>query len=178
MKDKTKKRIKTALAELLGAEPFESLTVTKVCENAGITRASFYKYFKNTADVLQDIKNDFFAGIDLKKEPRQIQLDILRAIREHRNVVYAFFTTTNPVFVDNEKESRALATVFYKQVSALASNEEETRFLFEYSKVAVDAVIFNWVKNGCKESDDRITDYIFSRFMPNATQKEDGSEKG
>ena len=166
MKDKMKNRIKKSLVESLENEPFESLTVTKLCGNAGITRASFYKYYKNTADVLQDLKDDFFSKIDPKKPIREVQIDVLKQIRDNRTLAYIFFTSSNPVFKENEAESKALQTLFEERIRLSAPDKEEAAFLFDNFRVSSYAILLNWIRNGCRESEEKMADYILGTFLP------------
>lgn len=50
-KDRTKWEILQALAELSNRVPFEKLTVKQICEEAQISRQTFYQYFKDKYDV-------------------------------------------------------------------------------------------------------------------------------
>ena len=49
---KTKKALTSSLYALLEIEPFSSITVHKICENAGIHRTTFYKHFYDKYELL------------------------------------------------------------------------------------------------------------------------------
>lgn len=51
-KNLTKKFLGTALIDLMTAEDFSDITVTAVSRHAGVSRAAFYRSFKNTNEVL------------------------------------------------------------------------------------------------------------------------------
>lgn len=50
-KDRTKREILEALAVLSDRIPFEKMTVKQICEEARISRQTFYQYFKDKYDV-------------------------------------------------------------------------------------------------------------------------------
>ena len=48
----TRKTIIKAFWNLMKNEPFESITVTRICQYAGIGRSSFYRYFRSKEDII------------------------------------------------------------------------------------------------------------------------------
>lgn len=165
MKQKMKDRIKKSLVNLLDSEPFESLTVSSLCKNAAITRASFYKYYKNTADVLCELKEDFFSKIDFSNDVKEVYLSVLKEIKNNIPLVVAFFKSNNPVFREKTPGMKTINSMFEERIMTAAKTEEEGRFLFNNFKVACSAILFNWVQNGCKEDEKLVADYIIGRFL-------------
>ncbi len=49
---KTKKALTDALDTLIRTEKFEDITVNKLCDTAGVRRATFYMHFENKLDFL------------------------------------------------------------------------------------------------------------------------------
>lgn len=54
----TKGIIKDALLELLKKIPYEKITVTALCKQSEITRATFYLHYNNIDDVLDELLDD------------------------------------------------------------------------------------------------------------------------
>lgn len=54
----TKGMIKDALLELLQNTPYEKITVTALCRQSEITRATFYLHYDNIDDVLNELLDD------------------------------------------------------------------------------------------------------------------------
>ena len=54
----TKGIIKDALLELLNKIPYEKITVTALCKQSEITRATFYLHYNNIDDVLDELLDD------------------------------------------------------------------------------------------------------------------------
>ena len=54
----TKGMIKYALLELLQNKPYEKITVTALCKQSEITRATFYLHYNNIDDVLDELLDD------------------------------------------------------------------------------------------------------------------------
>ena len=54
----TKGMIKDALLELLQNTTYEKITVTALCKQSEITRATFYLHYNNIDDVLEELLDD------------------------------------------------------------------------------------------------------------------------
>lgn len=46
--------IRESFIQLLKEQPVSKITVTKICEMAEINRATFYKYYNDAFDLLQN----------------------------------------------------------------------------------------------------------------------------
>lgn len=56
----TKRLLQEALFRLLSQKALAKISVSELCKEAGINRATFYKYYGCPEDVLAAIKEDFF----------------------------------------------------------------------------------------------------------------------
>lgn len=54
----TERAIKDALLTALKSVRFDQLTVSSICDDASITRATFYQHYGNLADVLDELLDD------------------------------------------------------------------------------------------------------------------------
>ena len=52
--DKTKNLISLALVRLMYRKSYDEITVKEICQNAGVSRMSFYRYFDKKEDVFID----------------------------------------------------------------------------------------------------------------------------
>lgn len=55
---KTKKCLKDALHALLAQKPLEKITVTEICDAANTARLTFYKYYADKTNLLEDCFHD------------------------------------------------------------------------------------------------------------------------
>ncbi len=56
----TKRMLKEGLMRLLAEKTLDKITITELCEEAGINRTTFYRYYELPKDVLTEMQNDFF----------------------------------------------------------------------------------------------------------------------
>ena len=54
----TKALLKTALLQLLREKDFSEISVSALCDCAGVSRTSMYKYYRNTTELLDDALDD------------------------------------------------------------------------------------------------------------------------
>ncbi len=67
----TKQMIKGALLELLAHTPYEKVTVSALCRQAEITRATFYLHYDNTESVLSELLDDALRLTELADRPQE-----------------------------------------------------------------------------------------------------------
>ena len=60
----SKKMLKEALIQLLQKKTIEKITIYELCDTAQINRTTFYKYYGNQYDLLDEIENDFFNELE------------------------------------------------------------------------------------------------------------------
>jgi len=56
----TKRMVKEGLVRLLEKKPLEKINITELCQEAGINRTTFYRYYELPRDVLTEMQNEFF----------------------------------------------------------------------------------------------------------------------
>ena len=58
---RTKKNISLALYALLLKKPYEEISVSEICQKAGVSRVSFYHYYDKKDDILIQYSDEKFA---------------------------------------------------------------------------------------------------------------------
>ena len=54
----TKTAVKEAMLELLSQTPFNYITVSSLCREAGVGRATFYTHYTGLTDVIDELADD------------------------------------------------------------------------------------------------------------------------
>lgn len=68
IKMKTKDKIKESFLKLYCSNDIEQIKVNEICEMAKIGRTTFYKYYKNTDDILSDTEKEVYDYFNNLKE--------------------------------------------------------------------------------------------------------------
>ena len=61
----TKRLMKDALMELLQQHELVNISVTAICETADVHRSTFYKHYKDQADLLRDLEQDYLDQVPI-----------------------------------------------------------------------------------------------------------------
>lgn len=90
----TKRMVKEGLIRILEKKPLEKVNITELCQEAGINRTTFYRYYELPRDVLTEMQNEFFEEtFDHFQKPLTIS-DIEHLfvfLSEHAELVKLFF---------------------------------------------------------------------------------------
>jgi AcrR family transcriptional regulator len=60
----TKMVIKQALLDLMKEKPINKIKVTEICDRADVGRGSFYTYYENAYDLMEQIEDEIFAEVE------------------------------------------------------------------------------------------------------------------
>lgn len=59
----TKKLLKEGLFRILEKKELNKISVTELCEESGINRATFYRHYERPRDILNDLKTEMFIEV-------------------------------------------------------------------------------------------------------------------
>ncbi len=90
----TKRMVREGLMRLLEKKPLEKINITELCQEAGINRTTFYRYYELPRDVLTEMQNEFFEDTSKHFQNTLTVSDIERlfvCLSEHATLVKLFF---------------------------------------------------------------------------------------
>ena len=186
----TAERLDKALLSLLEKKPFEYITISEICKEAGVNRSTFYLHYENTADLLKEATAyvlDNFAsyfsvdveGIRTKYENCDLQelnfinerylYPYLSFIRENQRLFAAVLS--QPTAFDSVAIfQRLFDHVFEPILDRFQYPKETQRYVMMFYLNGITAIITEWLKDGCDKSIDELSsiirDCIFGRKSP------------
>ncbi len=90
----TKRMVKEGLMRLLEKKSLDKINITELCQEAGINRTTFYRYYELPKDVLAEMQNEFFEETFECFQMPLTASDIERlfvCLSEHSELVKLFF---------------------------------------------------------------------------------------
>ena len=152
--------ITDALFELLKTKELPQITVTELIKKAGVCRASFYRNFYLTEDVIRQYGTALYA-------------DINRKIPLHLNGIYEHILAVNTyLFSERERlmliERRGLYYLLEEPILQQCMFQIQrldvwdNRYQAEFYAGATTQLLRAWVRNDCAESPDEITRIIYA----------------
>ena len=147
----TKDCLYESFLELLSQKPVSDITVNQICEGAGISRKTFYKYYSDQFALLRAMQDDLFEDyrqqlVGQAAEVAQIMPVLIRFVDANRVLVRAAFANQGEGnFID-----RVLDDLFatYREAWELANPDlpaEDVEFLFYFAVSGLFGIVRRWL---------------------------------
>lgn len=150
----TKQALIDTFVDLLNERPFEKITVTDIIEKCGVSRNTFYYYFQDIYDMVDEIYRMEIDKIvsDTEETGTWVEafLRVTSFARENKRAVYHIYKSVN--HIDLEKYLNAglyckVHEILEKEAEGLDCDEEDVKALADFYTSALLGTIFNWLNN-------------------------------
>lgn len=169
-----------ALLTLLEKKPFDYITVSELCAEAGVNRSTFYLHYENTCDLLQEttayLMEDFMSvfpsdynGIRRKLEtstPDELNFihsqylhPYLTYIRDNRRV-FAAVLSHPATFRFESIFQKLFDDIFDPILDRFRYPAEDRKYIMMFYLNGLTAIVQEWLKDGCEKSVEEITQLI------------------
>lgn len=177
----TEKLICNTFLNLLNTQKFNEITISEICRQAGITRATFYAHCKDTRELMS--KTDEMLSTDMAASLWQYNIshcdlwnleDCFRQlfdhIKKHRQFyrIYISHIQILPLF---EQLPDAYLQISGKDIypnnrrlDGVDSRRLEFHKSFFYA--GMTAFLSVWLKGGCQESSEELFKLIYDQYHP------------
>lgn len=164
----TAKKMDAALLNLLEKKPFDTITVTDVCREAGVHRSTFYAHYTNTLDLLNEVRDatmrEFYASFEHLPQVDAFEnreyLDIyLKFVEDHKRLFKVFLQNISlfdglGILEGFENDIEKMP----KKTNSRKNNTERYRMLF--TATGITSIVSFWLESGCKESRHELAEII------------------
>lgn len=163
----TKMRIRSAYYSLLQEMDAEKVTVTAICKQAEINRATFYKHYLDVEDLKDKLQEEAIKSLSKGMDECNASatdlitniLTFLKKDAEFHPVVNSFSDTTSSF---SKKISMMIYENFSKYLDPKLPNmsPEEKGLVFAYVAAGSAGIIDYWMNTNCKEKEEVIAEKI------------------
>lgn len=165
----TKKIIKDTFLELLSKKDIKKITVSEICTNADINRATFYRYYLDVYNLLDTIKKDFETELKAAYAPtsedentvQNFSRAMLKVFLENKELVKILFNTNNGLYFLNNILEIAYTRCREKWEKDLPNISQED---MEYASIFIFngalGVVNFWVQNNFDKDIEEISSII------------------
>ncbi|MFQ3791731.1 TetR/AcrR family transcriptional regulator [Staphylococcus nepalensis] len=179
---KSQQAIQSAFLELLKGESFEKLTVQQLADKADINRGTFYSYYLDKYDLLEQMENQIiddlqkFISDQHHREKKGIPTDVVKNImvyliehiEENRKSYYMLFSIGKASMIQEK-----LYMLIYNHLSLYKSTDDtiETMpfsYFMSYVSGAGISLIKHWVQDSTPISKEDLIDHFYN-LMNNGT---------
>lgn len=163
----TRMVIRNTFLELLKEKPVSKITVKEICERSEINRATFYKHYQDTFDLMEKLEEDLQEHIQTTLSQRTytdisaLYIDILNMLKENEEL-YRILTS---IHGDRGLYSRLFMSC-YQQVFPLIRRKFpnldhlKQNLLYYYISHGSSGAVSYWFTNGMQESPEEIAEFI------------------
>ncbi len=154
--------IMDALLLLMKKRNYHDITITEICEKAGVTRMSFYRNFESKEDILRKwitgVTDNFLkvSGISYKNESTESYFTKLFTHLEQYKTMCTAMYRAGLIYLIKEQFDRVFIELHSKEYD-------------DYKSYFLAGGIYNvfllWLQGGCKERPEELADRLGSIFV-------------
>ena len=173
-------RFNKALLSLLEKKAFEYISISEICEKAGVNRSTFYLHYENTSDLLREtiayVLDNFssYFSVDIKSISTKFSncdLQDLKFVNEKYLYPYLLFIKENqrvfsavlsqPLAFDSKAIFQRLFDNIFKPIlDRFHYPSEEQSYVMMFYLNGITAIIIEWLKDDCQKSIEDIAGII------------------
>ncbi len=158
----TKKAIQKAFLDSILKKSFDKITVKDIVEECEINRNTFYYYYKDIYDLMEDI---FI--IETQKELEKAQelsscneafLGIAAYIMRYKaSISHIYYSKCRDIFVGYlfTMSERILESYIERLDLASQIEEKDKKFVCDFYRFSLVGMMNNWIKNGMEEDEEQ-----------------------
>ncbi len=161
-------KMDTALFRLLDTKDFQDITITDICQKAGVNRSTFYAHYANTLDLLEEtekrIMSDFFKNFQSELAVENIDdlsiddsifistkylLPYLEFVKENKKL-FTIYMKHLKVFKSNDVFQALLQNVFVPVLRKYKIHDEVlVSYFAKYYLTGINAITMHWLERDC-----------------------------
>ena len=160
----TKKVIVEAFLSLLREKPLSKITVKEVCEIADINRSTFYKYYLDCFDLVEQLEQEALreTGEMIQamraQKPETVLTQMLEQVRKHAELFRLLEGQG-----DSDRFTQKIAMVCFQSMErGRAGAQEQNTMPFAFVTGGAGAVIAYWMRSGMNEPPEQVARVILA----------------
>lgn len=158
----TRDRMKQSLLELLERMDVLDVTVSMLCDAAGVNRSTFYSHYGSVADIMDEMEREIAVNllerfnVDNYDENNPFSMDYLAIVLEHmtenRNFYRAYLTQSTSQSQLDWAFGQLLGRFARPLMHSLHVDDIAIEYYFAFFRAGFIAILSHWLQNGCREN--------------------------
>ena len=169
-----------ALIFLLKKKPFDYITVSEICEEAGVNRSTFYLHYETIGDLLAEttryLLDDFLAYFSTDTKAIALNLadcelndlificdkylsPYLSYVKDHKEI-FGTALLYNQTLGFEDVYKRMFDNIFNPILERFQYTPSNRQYVMMYYLNGVIAIILEWLRNSCDKSIQEIAEII------------------
>ncbi|MBX9115189.1 TetR family transcriptional regulator [Enterococcus casseliflavus] len=174
----SKKVIRRAFQELLLEKEYRKITIKEIAERADINRGTFYKYYKDTAALLEEIEGELVEQIASNLQQENLSLDLW--LEKLLTILYENPSTTHLILLNNSHLlNLLLSEIKPETLKRFAqyfqdASEEELELCLSFFVCGAIGLIERWLKDFSTMSPKAVAELLIQIFVTNVYEDKKG----
>lgn len=154
----TKKAIISAFLDLLEVESLDKITITDITEHCEINRKTFYYYYEDLYDLIEDIfQMETQKVLDDTKEGTSLYEEFKHAIMlllEYKKAMFHMYNSKSKDILERYLQNvteRFVKRYVEQRAQKVNATQAQTQFACEYYRCSLIAVTLNWLRKSAEE---------------------------
>lgn len=166
----TKEKLTNAFWQLYEKNPYDQITVREITELAGFNRSTFYTYFKDVYDVLEQTEDEIYRLLEEEFDRsrfcnrKQIasSIQFIGAFLEKNHKRLALLLGENGDVKFAHRILQQMRELMRERLSAVTSREDAAfEYVVEYLMNAHVGLTMRWFQNGCDLPFEQMAELIY-----------------
>ena len=163
----TKRLLHESLLDLLDQRPIDKISITELCEHAGINRSTFYAHYESVRDVIAEIESEITEKVReiccvRGADPRTNLERICEYLHEMKRTELILFRN----HTDSELSSAfdSFCAELYRS-GDFAIRPEDEKLTFSFINYGMFNLIRTWLTENIEKTPKEIADLLFDRIL-------------
>lgn len=158
----SQEKIERVFVQLIQRKNIGEISVSTICEKAGLNRSTFYANYLDIYDLVEKVKGkmaDDFAEFQISQNSKQDPngyLNLFKHIKENQIFFKTYFKLESISITPATQYNIDLATKYY--------NNEYIDYHIEFFRAGLNAIIKKWLNNDCQESPEVMANIILNEY--------------
>ncbi len=158
--EQTKKALKNSFLELYAQKGISGVTVGAITKKAGYNRCTFYNYYTDVQEMLEEIENSVLSEIRERLSAQEFQITNIKDAFEQFLTFFEGYGSTIYVLLSKSADSgfrsrfKESAFAIYRKALAGKLDAEQIDYLVTYVSSAGLGLVEHWYETGNKDSAD------------------------
>lgn len=170
-RNKTKSRIKLAYIELLKSNNPLDISVSEVCLKSDVNRSTFYEYYSNISDLIEDIIKDQINSISKANRVLydKFYIDNITGPEDVKKYMLNISSNDTLIRLIKSSESKKFEVSIIKaqceyEINRYKIEDYEARLRVTYRNYGVLSIIFRWIIEGNNADIDTISNILYKEI--------------
>ncbi|MBR9954685.1 TetR/AcrR family transcriptional regulator C-terminal domain-containing protein [Eubacteriaceae bacterium Marseille-Q4139] len=162
-----KDTIRNALVSKLQSSSLDSITVTDIATDCGISRQAFYYYFNDIYDVVESIfLEQTERALNEYSDIDSWQIGYIRMMRwtlANKSLVMNTYRSIQREYIEffmYRVLYQYIIQVVQKEARPYQVTTKQCEFIADFYTLAINAVSLEWIRNGMKEPPEEIAENV------------------